>query len=75
MRGKYPDCDRVAAANTDAWVQKYTDAGNTASLVWQRTFNGVANGNDFAFGIATDAMNKAFANAEKIKGDVTIVGR
>jgi cysteine-rich repeat protein len=58
-----------AAKGFDTWTQKYTDNGVGFSVVWMRTTNGVANGTDFGFSVATDANNNVVVvGAETVAG-------
>ena len=55
------------ATSFDAWTRKYTDNGISNTVVWTRTNNGLANGTDFGFGVAADAMgNVVVAGAETV---------
>jgi uncharacterized delta-60 repeat protein len=46
--------------NTDIHTIKYN--GATGAVIWQHTYNGTANGNDMASGIAVDAGNDVYVS-------------
>lgn len=52
----------IDATKNDVWIRKYTDNGATPTVVWTKQLNGAANGDDYGFGIATDAKGNVLVS-------------
>jgi hypothetical protein len=57
----------VVGEEDNVWVRKYNSDGN---VVWTRTYNGAANGNDGGHGIAVDASGNVYVTgSEYVTGE------
>jgi len=54
--------EAVTGESSNIWVRKYDLDGD---VVWTRTYNDVANGGDYGYGIAVDGSGNVYVNGEE----------
>jgi cysteine-rich repeat protein len=60
---------RASANNADVWTTYFKDNVNSATQVWTRTYNGLANGDDVGNGVALDPSGNVIAvGSETVSG-------